>query len=35
MARALVINIRNFQEMIGVSLEDILQLQRELVEAEA
>jgi hypothetical protein len=35
MARALVINIRNFQEMIGVSLEDILQLQRERVEVEA
>jgi len=35
MVRALVINIRNFQEMIGVSLEDILQLQRERVEVEA
>jgi len=35
MVRALVINIRNFQEMIVVSLEDILQLQRERVEAEA
>jgi hypothetical protein len=35
MARALVINIRNFQEMLGVSLEDILQLQRQRVEVEA
>jgi hypothetical protein len=33
--RFLVINIRNFQDMIGVSLEDILQLQRERVEVEA
>jgi len=35
MARALVINIRNFQEMIGVPLHDLLQLQRERVEVEA
>ena len=35
MARALVINIRNFQEMIVVPLDDLLQLQRERVEAEA
>jgi len=35
MARALVIDIRDFQEMIGVSLHGLLQLQRERVEAEA
>ncbi len=35
MARALVINIRDFQEIVGVSLHDFLQLQRERVEAEA
>jgi len=32
---ALVVNIRDFQKMIGVSLDDLLQLQRERVEAEA
>ena len=35
MARALVINIRDFQEMIGVSLDGLLQLHRGRVEAEA
>jgi hypothetical protein len=32
MARALVINIRDFQEIVGVSLDGLLQLQRERVE---
>ena len=32
---ALIINIRNFQKLIGMSLDDLLQLQSERFKAEA